>query len=166
MARVTITRIGKSPKQIMIEAEKASKRLKVESEKIGMETAQEIRNIIEQNTKRPGSTGKLRDSVDFEPLPDGWGVGNIAKMNSQVPYWRAQNYGSSHIVGLKLPKGGFTPGEAKPNSDSFRAGRWQTGAGEFHAKIKKPIPAMNYVQKGINWCITRFERLAAKVRRI
>ena len=115
---------------------------------LGIEVCNEMKNRIKNNIKRPGSTGTLVNSITVEPIKDGWGVGNT---NNMPVYWRAFNWGSAHMVGKKLPVGGFTPGNAKPSKSDFRAGRWQKGTGNYAPIVKKPIPATNFLESTVTW---------------
>lgn len=158
---IRIIRKGKPLKQVLIESKNSEKLLAQQVKQLGMETEAKINAIIQQNKKRPGGNNKLEQSMTLEYFGDGisWGVGNISYLNAMVPYWKAVNWGSAHIIGLQVPMGGFTPGESKPSAGSFRAGRWQPGTNEYSFTSKKPIPAMNYIEKTIFWFRTRIATL-------
>lgn len=129
---------------------------------LGEETAQTMKETIKNNKERPqaGEPTTLENNIEVEFFSDGvsWGVGEIDRLNSNAEYWRAVNYGSKHLVGKMLPFGFFSPGQGKPSSKSSREGRWQKG-GSHSAIIKKPIPAMNYIQKTVDWLSRRFQQI-------
>ena len=110
-----------------------------------------IRAKIRESITRPGSTGNLEKGFFAEPMVGGWGVGDIAYLNSNVPYWAHINYGSEGIGANWqhwVPSGAFT-GTARPDASAFRTGRWEVGTGGFSFYPKKPIPAANYIERTI-----------------
>jgi len=114
-------------------------------------TVKEIRETIQANVKRPGSTGLLADSFHAEMVANGAGVGRISFLNKEVPYWRHINFGSLAIGANwqhRVPKGEFRPGDPIPNEGSFGAGRWNS-PGAYSFIPKNPIPAMNYIEKSL-----------------
>lgn len=146
-----------------------------ESNNLGRATAEKMKEVIATNKVRPqaGEPTDLENGIDVEIFPnnEGWGVGNIDKLNADenTKGWRATNYGSSHTVGLQLPKGVFDPGEPAPNGAFFRKGRFKKGEeynDESYAPImKKPIPAMNYIEKTVNWLQNEINTFIDKVTR-
>lgn len=70
---------------------------------------------------------------------------------SQKGYWQAQEDGSAHMVGRRIP-GVFQPGEAPPDQASFRAHpifeKRPPGALRFSMKIGKPIEARHFLKDG------------------
>lgn len=149
---IRIIRKGKTPQQLVLDAIKKIDGLKAKIKELGATTRDKMKETITINKKRPGG-GELEKSITVDYMVDGvsWGVGNISKLNSEVPYWKAVNWGSSHIVGKKVPAGEFAPGEARPSKPSFRAGRWIKGTGKYSFVSKNPIPPMNYVEKTVFW---------------
>lgn len=57
---------------------------------IGKKTAEEMINIIEQNSKESASPKGLRKTIKCEFFKDGWGVGNLNKIPAR---WKAVNWG-------------------------------------------------------------------------
>lgn len=141
----------------------------------GDEIAEDMIKDIDNKRVRPKSgKSKLTSSIDVEHQEGrnsiSWGVGKISKMDKEVvgqdgkPYWRAVNFGSAHIVGLLLPKGGFTPGDPEPKSTQFRRGRWAPGSDQYHARVTKPIPPMNYIQSAFENMRIKFNNLLRNLR--
>lgn len=123
---------------------------------LGPQTAEQMKAIIKDNKVRPqaGEPTTLEDNIDVEFFESdrGWGVGDIEKLKKNAPHWRAVNFGSNHLVGKKLPLGLFEPDpeNGRPNDTYFREGRWKI-PGPFSALIKRPIPAMNYIEKTVSF---------------
>lgn len=67
---------------------------------------------------------------------------------AQKPYWRSQEYGSSHIVG-KRPRGYFQPGSAPPDPGQFRVHPVFTAAsGGPRMRIRRPIEERAFLRSG------------------
>jgi len=146
--QIKVTKKGKPLKSMMVDQLKVSSTLKSKFMALGIEVMAEMKSRVKSHIKRPGATGRLVNSITYEPLKDGWGVGNIITMPI---YWRAFNWGSGHLIGKHLPVGGFNPGNPKPSSSDFRTGRWQKGKGNYSPKILKPIPATNFLESTVTW---------------
>jgi len=146
---------------------------RTETKALGNQTPAKMKSIIRSNKVRPqeGQQSKLENAIDvehFERVTEvGWGVGNISRLNSEAPHWKAINYGSSHMVGKNMPPL-FTPGLTRPDSSKFREGRVNyggrkgTGGG---VPVTKPIPPMNYIQKTINFVNRQLNIIQTKLRR-
>jgi len=121
-------------------------------EVMGQLTEQAMKGHIRESLVRPGSTGNLENSVFAERIsPLSVGVGNISHMDNTASHWRAINWGSSHMVGKQMPKGIFSPGNAKPDQGSFRDGRFYPGAKDgnktYAPIVTKPILPHNYIER-------------------
>jgi hypothetical protein len=133
-----------------------SKSLRKQVKDLGSQTAEQMKTIIKDSKVRPqaGEPTTLEANIDVEFFADdrGWGVGDIEKLNKNAEYWRAVNFGSNHLVGKRLPLGRFEPDpeNGRPNDAYFREGRWKV-PGVFSALVKRPIPAMNYIEKTVNF---------------
>lgn len=153
MIKVTFITKGKGLDSFIVSLNKSLAEQKSLVNNLGKETAEKMREIINQNKVRPqaGEPKTLEKNIDVEFFDAGdrygWGVGNIEKLNTNAKYWRAVNYGSSHMVGKKMPMGQFNPGNPQPQSQNTGDGRWQ--GGNFVATVTKPIPAMNYIEKTV-----------------
>lgn len=140
---------------------------------LGKEAEEEILKNIVEKKKRPqtGEPTDLENNIKLEIKSDGvsWGIGKIADLNLRVPFWRALNWGSSHMVGKHLPPGTFQPGVSMPvdrmaggnNPD----GRWKEGmygsvGGERYSPIvKNPIQPINYIEKTVFWLQNQIKRI-------
>jgi len=144
--------------------------LRFEITALGDEAREKMVDTIRTRTKRPqaGDEPVLENNLtitSFNGLTSfGWGLGEIARLDDVAIYWKAVNFGSRHIVGLTLPKGQFAPGNPEPNSSNFRDGRWDKGGGTYHARINRPIPAMNYIQTTEAFVRRRINKLAKVFR--
>lgn len=146
---------------------------KEEINKLGHDTAEKMKETISAGKVRPqvGEPTTLENAIEVEYFGDkeGWGVGNIDKLNDSVNYWKAVNYGSSHMVGKHLPLGVFDPGEPAPNNVAFRKGRWKKGDSydgkSYSPIVKNPIPPMNYIEKTVNWLQNELNNLIHKIKR-
>lgn len=146
--KIKVIRKGKPLKAVLEKQLQAGKKLKVTIMTLGFTVRDHMKDVIKRNIKRPGSTGKLVNSITVEPLKDGWGVGNVSIMPI---YWKAFNWGSAHMVGKQMPVGGFAPGNAKPSQADFRKGRWQKGNGNYAPIVKKPILATNFLESTVTF---------------
>lgn len=135
-----------------------------------------IRRLIDQTRVRPptlgvkNSTTSLTSGIRSRPvssvLPGGGAVGiaDIAELThatlrpsggSTVPYyWRAQEFGSEHLVGKTL-FGVFQPGEAAPSPSSARRHPVfeVRGSGEgkrYRMIVRHPIEERGFLREGAN----------------
>lgn len=130
-------------------------------------TAQQAEELIEHriNTtqKRPDKPGvsfgrRLRDSIACRALktviPGGAvGIGDLSVLNQVADeqgraYWRAQEFGSSHLVGRTLP-GFFQPGDSPAGAASSRTHPIFEVRGDgppMH--ITNPIPERAFLRGG------------------
>lgn len=96
---------------------------------------------------------RLEDGVQSEPLTLGAvGVASIEALDSVVgidgkPFWRAQEYGSTHNVG-RVIIGLFQPGNSLPDQQLFRQHPvFVVGQGGA-MRIQRPIPARHFLRDG------------------
>lgn len=148
---------------------------------IGEETAKKMIEIIDDNKVRPQSDEptSLEAHINCELFEGGFGVGDIQDLNENVGYWAAVNFGSSHMVGKRVPNGYFSPGQPNPTPDAFRQGRWKagedivgmaggntgfpgTGNGHWSFIVNQPIPPMNYIEKTAIWLDNRLSNLSVQ----
>ena len=143
MLRIRIT--GKGYEKIQKDLDNIEIKSKASMVKLGDATVDTMRGHIKSSIKREGSTGKLENSIRTHIFSLGKRmVVGIGKVIELPIYWAVQNFGSSHLLGKMIP-GYFGDGE-----------RPQAGAGgqrftykrkSFLMTPKKPIPAMNFVER-------------------
>lgn len=121
-----------------------------------------IRGKIDSTKKRPDPPGKsagkrLRDAISCRALPTvlpggGVGVGDLSTLNQVADaqgraYWRAQEFGSSHLVGKTL-YGLFQPGDSPAGAAPSRTHPlFQVGDGP-PMEITNPIPEKAFLREG------------------
>jgi hypothetical protein len=116
---------------------------------IATESARTMREKVSEGVTRAESTGNLANSIQAERISEGvYGVGNIGILNQNAPYWGAINYGSSHLLGVRVPTGFFQPGNSAPVTGGSGQ-RWQPAQGGFSFIVGKPINPMSYIEKTI-----------------
>lgn len=138
---------------------------------VGLQGHEYMVNFIKHNKKRPGGYGNLEKSITLDILKTTSGIeigiGNKTVLNERAKYWTAINYGSSHIVGKRIPGGAFYPGNPMPDRSSFRQGRFISETGTFTAMTgtksysfvsKRPIPPMNYIENTNHYIINQINR--------
>lgn len=152
--------------EIIKEVKVDSDAMKKQLQEVGTQTAIIMLAIIAQNKVRPqnGEPLTLEENIKVEFFEDGWGVGDLAVLNEVAPYWAAINFGSSHMVGKRMPIGGFSPGNPAPNPASFRQDRFVKGGGSYAPLIKNPIPPMNYIEKTIYWLNDELSKLRSSTK--
>lgn len=141
--------------------------IKKEVNNLASLAAQYMIAVIRANKKRPqnGEDLTLEDNIKFEVFEGGWGVGDIEELKKEAPYWAAINFGSSHMVGKRVPNGKFEPGQEQPDQAFFRNGRWQKGEGHFSFVVKNPIPAMNFVEKTVFWLSDIINKMTPAIKK-
>jgi len=148
MGRVRVKIIGadKFAREQLIFITKLSER---QIKEIAFATERVIKEKIAESITRGNPTGNLANSFFAEPIPGGFGIGNIAFLNQQAPYWRHVNFGSQAIGAShshRVPQGTFNPGSSAPIG-SGAGQRWSVGAGNFSFIPTKPIAPLNYISK-------------------
>jgi hypothetical protein len=128
-----------------------------------------IRARIEATRVRPKGDGKLAGSIVSKPVPGpigpaggSVGIGSIDELNvgtlrpssgSKVPFfWRAQEFGSDHLVGHSIV-GVFQPGGVAPSQNAVRSHPFfeTRGKGEgnrYKMVIRNPIEERGYLREG------------------
>lgn len=117
-----------------------------------------IKRHITLSRKRPEASGArkhLVDGIRSEPIGlGGVGIAAIADLDTVVgsdgkPFWRAQEYGSDHLVG-RIIFGLFQPGGVPADGGLFRRHPiFETGGPEAAPMmIKRPIPARHFLRTG------------------
>jgi hypothetical protein len=110
-----------------------------------------MRDYVNSRKKRDdkvtANTGKLEEVLDVDEKYDtgntfGWGIGDEDKLNKDAKYWKVLNFGSDHIVGMKVP-GEFPSG--KPVADGSGEAFIKTG-GSYLMIPKEPIVGIDYIE--------------------
>ena len=144
MAKVTVTTKSNFAKTHIVRIRKATER---QIEEMARETELVIKNEIRQRIEREGSTGNLANSFTTVKIAGGWGVGDVAFLNTNAPYWYWQNYGVAQS-GRKIPpanKGSFRSGNPAPSSSGGNS-RWNhSSSGQYMIRPTKAIEAKNYI---------------------
>jgi len=154
MVRVVIKRYGKSPKELLLDLENQWFEFQAEALDVGKSLHIFVKEYIKNHAKRPGYKGKIADAISYDESIEmgkvSFAIGDIAQLDEKTNRaWRAVNWGSSHMVGRKLPVGYFRPGQAKPDRSHFREGRWYSTGGtmsKYAPYVKMPIPPMYFVE--------------------
>jgi hypothetical protein len=124
---------------------------------LGEQTVEQMRNSI--TVSRDGSTGRLKKAItseftDLGPVGCSVGVGKIADLNANAPYWRVQNFGGFIPAGGKTIFGSFNGNPPDPALRGTGKGteHFELGGGQVYAMTPRyPIAPKNYIEKTINW---------------
>ncbi len=107
---------------------------KSDLERIARQCELIIKETIIRKSKNP--TGYLASFFTAQPIPNGWGVGDVNELDSQAPYWNHVDKGSLGIGANwehTLPKG------------RWFGGVWIVDDSGYFAKPKTPIPGKHYI---------------------
>ncbi len=121
-------------------------------EGIARRTEVVIKDKIAERIEREGSTKNLANAFTTVQITDGWGVGDIAFLNQQAPYWFWQNFGKAQSGRTTPPRsrGQFRTGSPQPIAGGGKS-RWnQSSTGKYLINPQKPIEAKNYIQATLN----------------
>jgi len=104
--------------------------------------ARACEKVIQQTimTKSAHPTGHLASKFLAGSIPNGWGVGDIATLDTEVPYWNHVDKGSEGIGANWnhfLPKGFWFNGQWVVDGEEGFSG----------IKPKTPIQALNYISE-------------------
>jgi len=112
---------------------------------IAEKTASRMGEIIQDSIKRPPNTGKLAMSIQVDPINTTSGIevgiGNISKMNSEVPYWLVLNDGGY----LPPPAVGFF-GEGNAPRAGSGGEKWTDDPSMFPMTPKKVTEPVRYIE--------------------
>jgi len=117
---------------------------------------------VDQNPE--ASKEKIEDNIKVEPIETengkGFGVGKISDLDKNSPHWKAQNWGSGHLIDpankANHPKGKF---------EWFGSGSvfYQNASG-WWTTMKKPIEAKLYIERTVQWMGNEFSKIIAKLQ--
>ena len=169
MVKVEFKQYGKSLTEIALALDKFWFDYQAEIIETGEKINEDLKEFIDNHIKRPSSKGNLKNAIThesiIEPGVTGFAIGDIKVLDEKAKYWRAVNWGSSHMVGKHLPRGFFKPGKEAPDSTEFRKGRWYSGSGKkakYSPIVTKPIPPMYFVEHLLSYARRAIEKLNAK----
>ena len=151
--------------EILKEVDTDIKKIRDEVNFLGVETENHMKQIITTSKVRPQADEPtdLENSITLEKFNQGWGVGDLEKVRKEAPGWAALNWGSAHMVGRRMKRGVFNPGEPAPTDSQFRTGRWKAGESygkeQYSPTVKKPIIAINYIERTVVWLENRLNEL-------
>lgn len=126
---------------------------------VAAETA--IRDKIDSTRVRPQGSDKLKDAIAARLVPSApaggaVGIADIDRLNTIAvdqqgqAYWRAQELGSSHLVGRRI-KGVFQPGAAAPSQAEFRVHPiFEQGVAGGSMLVRRPIEPRHFIAEGVN----------------
>lgn len=120
-----------------------------------------IQGALSATQKRPDTgRNRLEDAIESRavisaPAGGAVGVADFDKLESDAvgddgePYWRAQEAGSSHLVGKRI-SGFFQPGQSAPSQSEFRTHPiFQPDPGGKPMFVQRPIEARNFIREGV-----------------
>lgn len=120
---------------------------------IGQSSVDTMQSEIRSSISREGSTGTLEKSVKSYIFELGkMIVVGIGKLSEMPIYTMAQNFGSAHLVGKKVP-GYFGENERPVSGGSGQKFTYKRKS--FLMTPKKPIAAKNYIER----CVTRMRSI-------
>ena len=137
--------------------------IKKEVDELGEKTRDKMKEIIQQSKKRnqAGEPTKLEDAITVEHFENGWGVGNIDKLNKEAPHWHWINFGKAQS-GRTIPPGTDEFPRLKGYFDPETMGRFKKGSPWYPIFPKKPIAPMNYIERTANWLYEELKKLISK----
>lgn len=109
-------------------------------------------------TGRPHTTHPhhLRDALPTsEPIDTGVPTGAVGYINleelDKFVYWKAQEFGSDHLVGREIIGRFFVPGASDPDPSEFRTHAMFAAAGKGKtAHFQNPIPVGRFIRDGLD----------------
>lgn len=132
--RIIHKRRGKSEARILVDNLIALKMDKLKFHEIGKQTAEEMKQIINNNSKQEASPNGLRKTITYEKLTDNsWGVGRISLLPA---WWAIVNYGGNYIINAKN----------KVLKFKGKAGEWV-----YRKSVNHIVSGINYIERSINW---------------
>ena len=145
IAQIKITSKGKNPIQFLKEINgKIHFEFQEELVKTCEATAELMRQTIKDSIKRPGSTGKLENSIQSEVLDSTGGIKiGIGKISELPIYWEVLNNGG-YVPPANL---GYFGDNNSPKAGASGEQWTHTGkSSDFLMKPKKPIEPVRYVE--------------------
>ena len=84
-----MTALQRSIKTVIAENNKIEREMMKKVNALGVSTLDFVKSYISGNKKRSqaGEPPKLENAMDIEYFPNGWGIGNIDRLNKDAPHW-------------------------------------------------------------------------------
>jgi hypothetical protein len=90
----------------------------------------------------------LKETIQAEKIEGGYGVGNIDTLNEKNKYWAWLNWGIAG-TGRTIPPGTKENPKITGHFEPKSGGIFTKGQPKFSMNPKKPIKAINYIEKTI-----------------
>ena len=157
---ITVKVVGTTPDMFIKIVDEAILNINSGMDSVANEARFKMVNIIEQNKKREGSSGRLENSIQVDRLSDNhYGVGNTDFMSQPevAPHWHIINYGGMVSEKARRVPGFF--GNDSPPNPAMRG----TGGGteaftyapySYMMHVKSPIAGINYIEKTKDWLMS------------
>ena len=134
--RIRYQKRGKSEAQILVDSKLAETLTKQKLLELGLQTKNEMINIISQNSKEAPSSKGLRNSIKLHPFAKGgWGIGKISELPK---WWAIVNYGGNYIINAKN-----------------KVLKGKTGEWVYRKSVNHVVSATNYIERSINFLMTK-----------
>ena len=166
MIRVSIETIGKKPSVFIANLEKKWFEFQNEVIETGEKAEEVMKGRIEQKRKRPkkahpsspgDSSKSLIDAITLEQhigtgFDIGWGLGKIAKLESEAPHFRAINYGLVDKFVGRVVWGHWNNRliQSQPPLEPI--------------KITNPIKPINYIEGTSSWLKSQIRKILKKFK--
>ena len=170
MIKFNIRKVGKSFKQIAVEAKIASDEFRHDLLMLGQDAHQFMIDYIKQNTttsvKNLRNSTPLTEAVDYIPYDNpsgvGFSIGTITKLDEDSPHWYLIDVGGMHPMADKAFPDNFVPGQWE--GDGIFVYAPYNGTGIRMAVVNNVIEPMNYVQATIDYMDSGLQKIIQKYR--
>jgi hypothetical protein len=149
--------------------------IKATEARLAAEADRRIKQKIRDSARRPPTSGRMERAIHSRPLQSNVfpalsvGIADLSKLDSPAGrlryYWRTQEFGSSHIVGLTVP-GRFQPGNAAPSQGAFRHHPYFEHVPRYGGtpmRVKRPIEERAFLREAAwevgNLAATEMQRI-------
>ena len=175
---ITIKEVGVTPTQYVLKIVAGVEEFKKDMMQLAEDTHDFMIGVIRENKHRKdSSTGRLESSIQVEKTATGFGIGNIDYMDQFASHWYKINHGGmvapkaqkvpGYFTGTGAPDPQFRGGNVGgidsfvyvPRGSNMNGGGIPWGMGKQGRVgmmfVKRPIPAMNYIEKTKSWLTTQ-----------
>lgn len=102
-------------------------------------------------------------NVEVEKIEEGYGVGNIQKLDTTAPYWYWINFGIARS-GRRIPPGTNDNPRIKGHFEPTTNGRFVKNSPRLPLYPKKPITAHNYIERTWSYILSNVKQIISGVR--